>query len=299
MSSGILLMNKPQGFTSFDVIAKLRGILKIRRLGHTGTLDPMAEGVLPVLVGAATKACDILPDESKCYRAGFRLGCVTDTQDSTGTVLSTAEVNVTKDQMLSILPQFLGSIQQIPPMYSAVQINGRRLYDLAREGKVVDRPARTVEIQSLKLLAYDAQSGTGELEITCGKGTYVRTVLHDIGSVLGCGCCMTSLVRTVACGFKLKDCYGFAEIETVMRQQQLDDILLPTASLFASLPKLCLSEAQARQYRNGVKLSLHRLQGITSAQRYAVYDEAYCFIGLASAEFETGMLRVFKNFEEH
>ncbi len=299
MSSGILLMNKPQGFTSFDVIAKLRGILKIRRLGHTGTLDPMAEGVLPVLVGAATKACDILPDETKCYRAGFRLGCVTDTQDSTGTVLSTAEVNVCDEQIRSVLPQFLGSIQQIPPMYSAVQINGKRLYDLAREGKVIERPARIVEVHSLVLLAFDPQSGTGELEITCGKGTYVRTILHDIGTALGCGCCMTSLMRTAACGFLLKDCHSFAEIESVMQQQQLDDILLPTESLFSSLPKLLLSKEQAKHYRNGVKLSLQTLQGITSAQRYAVYDEAHRFIGLASAEFETDMLRVFKNLEEH
>lgn len=298
MSSGVLLMRKPQGFTSFDVIAKLRGILKIRRLGHTGTLDPMAEGVLPVLVGAATKACDILPDETKAYRAGFRLGCVTDTQDSTGTVLATAPVNVSKELLETVMRQFVGEIQQVPPMYSAVQIDGKRLYDLAREGKTVERPARTVTVFSLSLLAYDAAAGEGVMEIVCGKGTYVRTILHDIGTVLGCGGCMTSLVRIAACGFRLEDCYGFAQVEQIMQEGRLDEILLPTASLFDALPKLILNEGQAKAYRNGVKLPLARLNGVTEAQRYSVYDAAGTFIGLAEADREEELLRIYKNFEE-
>lgn len=298
MSSGVLLMHKPQGFTSFDVIAKLRGILKIRRLGHTGTLDPMAEGVLPVLVGTATKACDILPDETKAYRAGFRLGCVTDTQDSTGQVLETASVNVSREMLETAMGKFVGEILQIPPMYSAVQIDGKRLYDLAREGKIVERPARPVTVFSLKLLAYDASAGEGEMEICCGKGTYVRTILHDIGAALGCGGCMTSLVRTVACGFSLEQCYDFAQIAQIMQEGRLDEILLPTASLFDSLPKLMLTEGQAKAYRNGVKLTLSRLNGLTEAERYSVYDAAAQFIGLANADREEGVLRICKNFEE-
>ncbi len=296
--SGVLVMNKPAGFTSFDVIAKLRGILKIRRLGHTGTLDPMAEGVLPVLVGSATKACDILPDETKAYRAGFRLGCVTDTQDCTGTVLATSAVSVSHEQLETALTAFVGEIQQIPPMYSAVQIDGKRLYDLAREGKTVERPARTIFVHSLRLLAYDAQTGEGMVEIVCGKGTYVRTILHDVGQRLGCGGCMTSLVRTAACGFTLEQSYGFADIEQIMAEGRLEEILFPTAALFESLPKLVLSEGQAKAYRNGVKLSLQRLKGLTAADRYAVYDPAAVFIGLAETDREAQVLRVFKNFEE-
>lgn len=296
--SGVLVMNKPAGFTSFDVIAKLRGILKIRRLGHTGTLDPMAEGVLPVLVGSATKACDILPDETKAYCAGFRLGCVTDTQDSTGTVLATSEVTVSEEQLTAVLAEFVGELQQIPPMYSAVQIDGKRLYDLAREGKTVERPARTVFVQSLRLLSYDPQTGEGSVEITCGKGTYVRTILHDVGQRLGCGGCMTSLVRTAACGFTLEQSHGFADVEQIMAEGRLAEVLFPTAALFASLPKLRLSEGQAKAYRNGVKLSLQRLHDVTAAERYTVYDPAGVFIGLAETDRDAQVLRVFKTFEE-
>lgn len=296
--SGILIMNKPRDFTSFDVIAKLRGILKIRRLGHTGTLDPMAEGVLPVLVGSATKACDILPNETKAYRAGFRLGVVTDTQDSTGTVLSTAEVHITQAMLEAVLPQFVGEIQQVPPMYSAVQINGKRLYDLAREGKTVERPARDVTVYDITLASYDEAAGEGVVEITCGKGTYVRTILHDMGAKLGCGACMTSLTRTMASGFSLADAVTFADVEQIMAEGRLAEVLQPTQSLFADLPKLTLSEGQAKLYRNGVKLSLDRLGGISAADRYTVYDTAGVFIGLAQADREEQLLRVFKNFEE-
>ncbi len=296
--SGILVMNKPRDFTSFDVIAKLRGILKIRRLGHTGTLDPMAEGVLPVLVGTATKACDILPDETKAYRAGFRLGLVTDTQDITGKTLSTAAVNVTGSQLEAVIPRFIGEIQQIPPMYSAVQIDGKRLYDLAREGKTIERPARSITVHDIIITQYDAAAGAGVLEITCGKGTYVRTILHDIGAVLGCGACMTSLTRTMASGYSLADAHTFADVEQIMAEGRLEAVLQPTQSLFAALPRLTLPQGQAKLYRNGVKLSLERVCGISQADRYTVYDTEGVFIGLAQADREEQLLRVFKNFEE-
>lgn len=296
--SGILIMNKPRDFTSFDVIAKLRGILKIRRLGHTGTLDPMAEGVLPVLVGSATKACDILPNETKTYRAGFRLGVVTDTQDITGTVLSSTEVHITQAILEAVLPQFVGEIQQVPPMYSAVQINGKRLYDLAREGRIIERPARNVTVYDITLVCYDVAAGEGIVEITCGKGTYVRTILHDMGAAVGCGACMTSLIRTMASGFILADALCFADVEQIMSEGRLAEVLQPTQSLFATLPKLILSDGQARMYRNGVKLSLDRLRGVSDEERYAVYDTAGGFIGLAQADHEAQLLRVFKNFEE-
>ena len=294
--SGILVMNKPQGFTSFDVIGKLRGILKMKRLGHTGTLDPMATGVLPVLVGTAARACDLLPDETKTYRAGFQLGTVTDTQDSTGTVLQTKKASVTEAELRAVLPQFTGTIQQIPPMYSAVQINGKRLYELARAGKEIERPARTVQVETVELLSYDAETGSGSVEIVCGKGTYVRTILHDIGQVLGCGACMTALTRTAACGFVLDDAYDFAAVQQAADENRIASLLIPTDRLFPAHPALHLSEEKTKLYRNGVKLSLRGLKELTpEALRYRVYAADGTFLGLAQTDPEAGCLRVFKN----
>ena len=295
IGSGILVMNKPQGFTSFDVIGKLRGILKMRKLGHTGTLDPMATGVLPVLIGTAARACDILPNEDKAYRAEFQLGTVTDTQDSSGTVLETHPFDVSEAELLAVLPQFTGEIQQIPPMYSAVQINGKRLYELARAGKEIERPARQVTVQSLTLEAFDSKSGRGTLAIRCGKGTYVRTILHDIGGALGCGCMMTALERTAACGFTLDDAHSFAEVQQAADAGTPESLVIPTDRLFLPLPEIRLGAAQERLYRNGVKLELKRVQGISSAPRYRVYGAEQGFLGLAKADFETGVLRVYKN----
>lgn len=295
VQSGILVMNKPQGFTSFDVIGKLRGILHMKRLGHTGTLDPMATGVLPVLVGTAARACDILPDERKSYRAGFQLGTVTDTQDSTGTVLETHSFDITEAALRDALPQFCGEILQIPPMYSAVQINGRRLYELAREGKEIERPARTVLVEQLILEQFDPESGSGILQIDCGKGTYVRTILHDLGRALGCGCVMTALTRTKACGFSLAEAYTFEAVQQAADSGCADDIIIPTDRLFNALPALILTEAQAKHYRNGVKLDLRRVRGITEAVRYRVYAPEREFLGLCEADFERGVLRIYKN----
>lgn len=299
IGSGILVMNKPQGFTSFDVIGKLRGILKMKRLGHTGTLDPMATGVLPVLIGTAARACDILPDEGKSYRAAFQLGTVTDTQDSTGTVLETHPFDVSADELLAVLPQFIGEIKQIPPMYSAVQINGKRLYELAREGREIERPARTVTISSLTLESYDPASGCGILAIDCGKGTYVRTILHDIGTVLGCGCMMTALERTAACGFSLADAHTFDAVQNAADSEQLESLIVPTDRLFLTLPAIRLGEAQTRLYHNGVKLDLNRVKGICAdAPRCRVYGTDGAeqrFLGLAEADFADGCLRVYKN----
>lgn len=293
--NGILVMNKPQGFTSFDVIGKLRGILKMKRLGHTGTLDPMATGVLPVLIGTAARACDILPDERKSYRAGFQLGTVTDTQDCTGTVLETHDFDITEAEIQQALPQFCGEIRQIPPMYSAVQVNGKRLYELAREGKTVERPARTVLVEQLVLEQFDPGTGCGILQIDCGKGTYVRTILHDLGRVLGCGCMMIALTRTGACGFTLEDAYTFDAVQQAADAGCADDLIIPTDRLFASLPELTLNEAQARLYRNGVRLDLHRVHGITEAPRYRIYAPERTFLGLCEADFASGCLRVYKN----
>ena len=294
--NGILCVNKPQDFTSFDVIAKLRGILKIKRLGHGGTLDPMATGVLPVFVGSATKACDIMPDNTKSYRAGFRFGAVSDTQDIWGEVRSFSDTAVSRDMAEAALPAFMGRIMQLPPMYSAVQVNGQRLYDLARQGIEVEREPREVEISSLVIEEYDEQKREGVMSIACGKGTYIRTIISDIGEKLGCGGIMTSLVRTSSGGFTLADCHTIEEIQAAKDEGRIEELIMPVERIFEKLPKLRLGEAQTRMYRNGVKLDLSRIRDICSGvDCYGVYGFDGGFIGTAFADIENGELRVGKN----
>ncbi|MBR5370649.1 MAG: tRNA pseudouridine(55) synthase TruB [Oscillospiraceae bacterium] len=295
IESGILVMNKPQDFTSFDVIGKLRGILHMKKLGHTGTLDPMATGVLPVLVGTAARAADIMPDDSKRYLAAFRFGEVTDTQDCWGNVLSQSERAVSEAEILEILPQFCGDIMQIPPMYSAVQVNGKRLYELARAGKEVEREPRPVRVDGLTLLSYDAETRTGTMDIRCGKGTFIRTILHDIGQLTGAGCIMTALTRTEACGFTLSQAYTFDTVQKAADEGTLEPLIIPTDRLFVQYPALKLNEAQSRMYANGVKLSLNRIRNITKQDIYRVYGADGHFFGLASADRAEGLLRVYKN----
>ncbi len=294
--NGIICVNKPQGFTSFDVIAKLRGIMKIRRLGHGGTLDPMATGVLPVFVGTATKACDIMPDNTKSYRAGFKLGQVTDTQDITGEVLAFSDMAVSRDALEAAIPDFVGDIMQLPPMYSAVQVNGQRLYDLARQGVEVERQPRQIHVDKLILTEYDEDTREGVLEIYCGKGTYIRTIINDIGEKLGCGGIMTSLVRTSSGGFTLAECYTMEEIQQAADENRLEELILPIERVFASLPKLRLNEVQTRMYKNGVKLDISRVHHIkVNVELYSVYGSDGGFIGTAFADHENGILRVAKN----
>ncbi|MBO7473980.1 MAG: tRNA pseudouridine(55) synthase TruB [Ruminococcus sp.] len=294
--NGILCVNKPQDFTSFDVVAKLRGILRIKRLGHGGTLDPMATGVLPVFVGNATKACDIMPDNTKSYRAGFSLGIVSDTQDVWGEVRKSSDMAVSREQIEAVLPDFKGRIMQLPPMYSAVQVNGQRLYDLARQGIEVERQAREIEVESLMLDEYDGVSREGVMSIVCGKGTYIRTIISDIGDKLGCGGIMTSLVRTSSGGFTLADCHTLEEIQQARDEDRLEELILPIERVFDNLPKLRLGEAQTRMYRNGVKLDISRVRGIDrETDCYGVYGFDGGFIGTAFADFDSGELRIGKN----
>ncbi|MBQ9956257.1 MAG: tRNA pseudouridine(55) synthase TruB [Ruminococcus sp.] len=294
--NGILCVNKPQDFTSFDVVAKLRGILKIKRLGHGGTLDPMATGVLPVFVGTSTKACDIMPDNTKSYRAGFRLGQSADTQDITGKILAESDMSVSKELLLDTLPLFTGKIMQIPPMYSAVQVNGKRLYDLARQGIEVERTPREIQVDGLSLEEYDSETREGVLSIYCSKGTYIRTIISDIGEKIGCGGIMTSLVRTSSSGFTLADCYTFEEIRKARDEDRLEELILPVERVFEKLPKLKLGEAQTRMYRNGVKLDLARVYNIREGEdTYAVYGNDGAFIGTAYADRENNVLKVAKN----
>lgn len=294
---GILCVNKPEDFTSFDVIAKLRGILKIKRLGHGGTLDPMATGVLPVFVGTATKACDIMPDTDKSYTAYFRLGVTTDTQDITGTALTESDKPVSREELEAVLPEFVGRIKQLPPMYSAVQVGGRRLYDLARQGIEVEREPREIDVYSLRLSSYDAEKREGCVEISCGKGTYIRTIIHDIGGKLGCGGIMTKLVRTSSGGFSYGECHTLEEIQRAADESRLESLIIPIERVFESLPALRLNPVQTRMYSNGVKLDIGRVRGIKpDTDRYSVYGSDGGFIGTAVIDREAGELRVEKNF---
>lgn len=295
--NGIICIDKPQGFTSFDVIGKLRGILKMRRLGHSGTLDPMATGVLPVFVGFATKACGILPDERKIYVAAFRLGQVSDTQDSTGTILETHDASgITEARIAELLPQFVGDILQIPPMYSAVSVDGKRLYELARQGKTVERKARAVHVDAITLTAFDARTGEGTLEIHCGTGVYVRTLIHDLGQELGCGAVMTQLRRTMSNGLPIEKCLTFEEIQKLAEEGRLHEAVIPIAEVFESMPKLTLSEKQTAHYRNGVKLGLSQFKRqLTDAQQYAVYGTPDGFLGTAVIDTAQDCLRVERN----
>ena len=298
--NGILCMNKPEEFTSFDVIGKLRGILRIRRLGHTGTLDPMATGVLPVLVGTAAKACDIMPDQDKTYRARVRFGLGSDTLDIWGKITQEyPQMHVTRAMLEGILPQFLGEIQQLPPMYSAVSVGGKRLYELARQGIETERPVRRVMIYDIVLHDFDEESQTAELTVSCGKGTYIRTLLSDMGQALGGDAVMTALCRTKASGFCLSECHTFDEVKAAVEEGTLERLIIPTERLFCDYPKLRLNEIQTRMYRNGVKLDLSRIHNIRPAHAdYAVYSAEGGFIGTARADFENGVLRCAKNFEE-
>lgn len=294
--NGIICINKPEGFTSFDVIAKLRGILKMKRIGHSGTLDPMATGVLPVFIGNATRACDMLSDNEKSYVADFRLGCSTDTQDSSGTVLTSSEIAISHDEFVEVMREFTGDIEQIPPMYSAVSVNGQRLYELARKGIEIERDARKIRIDKLELQEFDSQNRVGKLLIECSKGTYVRTIIHDIGQKLGCGGIMTGLVRLSSNGFTLDKALTIDEVKSLLDEGRLEEFILPVEKVFIGLPKLYLDEVQTKMYKNGIKLDLARVNGVAKADKYAVYGDDKKFIGTGLADFDKAELKVEKNF---
>lgn len=278
--NGILCINKPQNFTSFDVIAKVRGMTRTRKAGHSGTLDPMATGVLPIFLGNATKACSQIPVTDKRYRAGVKLGLTTDTQDVWGNLLKEDPRPVTRSQLETALSAFRGDIFQLPPMYSAVQVNGKRLYELARKGVEVERTPRPVTIYSLELLSYDEASREAMLDVFCSKGTYVRTLCHDLGEALGCGAAMSSLTRTEAAGFSLADCRTLEELQTLVDKSRLSEAILPVEQLFSSLPKIHLSEVQTRMFTNGVHLDLNRVRHQNVPGPHAVYGPGNVFLGL-------------------
>lgn len=281
--TGIICVNKNKDITSFGVCSKIRGITGERKAGHTGTLDPMAQGVLPVLLGGATRFLDFLPESDKGYRASFVLGKTTDTLDITGNVTAEYDVHASEADVLNVLDSFKGRIMQVPPMYSAVSVNGKRLYELARQGIEVERKAREIEIKTLKLVGYD--NGEYSIDVFCSKGTYIRTLIDDIGRKLGCGAVMTSLVRTSAMGFSLDDCVTVDELQRRKNENiGFDDILLPVDKALAVYDKITVSPAQSVRFKNGGALDLARIKKKLNADAlYRVYNPEGSFLGLGQA----------------
>ena len=274
--NGILLMDKPAGWTSHDVVAKLRGILGERRIGHSGTLDPMATGLLVVFVGRATKAVSFSEAHEKHYTAHLRLGIVTDSQDITGRVLETHPVTVTRSELEAAFEGFRGEIRQLPPMYSAIKIGGQKLYDVARRGGEVEREPRSITIHQL-----DCTGMAGEdyiLEITCSKGTYIRTLCHDIGETLGCGGTLTSLRRTRVGTYTVEDAHTMEEMLSISREQA-KDLLMPLDSLFSDHPGITLNEQQERLCRNGLDFEID-----TEDSTYRFYASNGEFLMLGTVE---------------
>ena len=284
MPNGIIIIDKPAGWTSMDVCAKLRGILHEKRVGHAGTLDPMATGVLPVFVGQATKAVSFAENGRKVYEAVLQLGLVTDTQDTTGETLEERTVTVTADDVAAALPRFLGEIEQIPPMYSAIKINGQKLYDLARQGKEVARKPRRITIYDLALTE-DMGGGRYALRVECSKGTYIRTLCHDLGQALGCGGCMAALRRTEASNFRIDEAVTLEDV-----QREGEALLRPTDSLFRQYPAYTIPSAeQERKCLCGNPLRVNLADGI-----YRVYGQKGDFLALSEAR--DGVLTSKRNF---
>lgn len=249
MINGIVIIDKEAGFTSHDVVAKMRGICGQRKIGHTGTLDPMATGVLPVFLGSATKLCDMLADRDKEYIARLLLGVETDTQDMTGRVLAEHPVEAEEEQVREAVWSFVGEYRQVPPMYSALKVNGKKLYELARAGREVERSARPVTIHELEILECSLPSV--QMRVVCSKGTYIRTLCADIGAKLGCGGAMQSLRRSRVGEFSLKDARGLGEMQRLKEEGRLGDAVLPVDSVFADCPALHAGEQGSRLLDNG------------------------------------------------
>ncbi len=246
---GIIVVHKEKGFTSFDVVAKLRGILKQKKIGHTGTLDPDATGVLPVCLGCATKLCDMLTDTTKVYEAELLLGVVTDTQDTSGAILEEKAVNVTEEEVRDAIASFIGEQKQIPPMYSALKVDGKKLYELAREGKTVERKARDITIENIEIL--EVALPRVRMIVTCSKGTYIRTLCNDIGDKLGCGGAMASLIRRKTAGFTLEEAKTLDEIEALMKAGEITTIIKGVDTVFTDCLKAVVKEEYMKAVQNG------------------------------------------------
>lgn len=298
--NGVILIDKPKEFTSFDVIAVMRKLCKQKKAGHTGTLDPNATGVLPVLLGCATKAQDLIENHDKTYIADFKLGMTSDTLDIWGNVTESEKTHIIREKLENTLENFVGEIEQIPPMFSAVQINGQRLYDLARKGIDVERESRKVTVYNATLLDFDAENQSGQIEVSCSKGTYIRTIIDDIGKALGCGAVMSGLRRTKACGFSIDECITLEKAKELAENGTLESRLILTERLFMNYEQILVSEAQARRFKNGGALDIGRTalknRELVDGKRYRVKSRDGEFLGLGIVDLQNGAIKVLKLF---
>lgn len=298
---GIINIYKEPGFTSFDVVAKLRGILKQKKIGHTGTLDPQAVGVLPVCVGKATKVCEYLTDHDKEYEALLHLGIDTDTQDIWGNVLEEKEVLCREDEIKEIISGFVGETEQIPPMYSAIKVKGQKLYELARKGIEVERKPRKITIFSIDIL--NVKLPLVKILVHCSKGTYIRTLCHDIGKAAGCGCCMEQLLRTRTGAFSLDTALTLEEVEGILKGQdpegrKIEDILTPVEEVFTDLKKVCGKKEAETLLLNGNPVPLEMLEQreFKPKERVKMYSKAGTFIGIYTYDMAKRRFRPEKIF---
>lgn len=276
--NGIILVDKPIGKTSHDMVYLVRRLTGIKKVGHTGTLDPDATGVLPVCVGKATKVCDMLTASDKRYTAELILGKTTDTQDASGNVLTETEVNVTAESVHNVIEEFIGEIEQIPPMFSAIKKDGKKLYELARKGITVEREPRKVTIHSIDIIDIDLERNSITIDVFCSKGTYIRTLCEDIGNRLGCGAYMNTLRRTMSGGFEINDCYTVESLREIADEGRIKDILIPTDSVFEVYEKIILDDFLAGKLKNGIKI---RKSGLVSGDRYRVYSKDGEFLSVS------------------
>ncbi|MBQ8057118.1 MAG: tRNA pseudouridine(55) synthase TruB [Ruminococcus sp.] len=300
--NGVVVINKPTDFTSFDVVAVVRKTLGTKKVGHCGTLDPNATGVLPVLVGNATKAQDIIPNHDKSYVATFKLGLSSDTLDIWGEISFENGDDVTKQELEEAFAKFVGEIMQVPPMYSAVKKDGVRLYDLARQGIEVEREARKITVYSLNLMEFDEKTQEGKLAVSCSKGTYIRTLISDVAQSLGTNAVMTSLVRTTACGFTLDEAITLDELKAMAENGSIEGKVLSTESLFVNYKELIVSEKQAVRFYNGNPLDITRTalrdMSFLDSEIFRVKDSEGTFLGLGSVDLSKGVLKIYKHFSK-
>ena len=276
--NGIILIDKPIGKTSHDMVYLARRLTGIKKVGHTGTLDPDATGVLPVCIGKATKVCDMLTASDKRYTAELILGKTTDTQDASGNVLTESEVNVTVESVHSVIEEFIGEIEQIPPMFSAIKKDGKKLYELARKGITIEREPRKVTIHSIDILDINLEKNSITIDVICSKGTYIRTLCEDIGNRFGCGAYMNTLRRTMSGGFDIKDCHTVDELRGIADNGKIGDVIIPTDSVFEMYEKVILDDFLAGKLKNGIKI---RKSGLIKGNRYRVYSKDGEFLSVS------------------
>ncbi len=284
--NGLIIIDKPSGFTSHDVVSKVRGILSYRKVGHIGTLDPEATGVLPVCIGKGTKVSDMLMNSDKEYVAEVKLGVVTDTQDIFGEVMATSDSSsVTLQSITDALQHFTGEIKQIPPMYSAIKINGQKMYDLARKGIEVERKPRNITVYSIELLSFE--NDVFKISVKCSKGTYIRTLCHDIGTYLGCGACMLSLRRTQSGMFCDNDAITLAQLEQAVQNDTLTQVLVPTDKVFYQLEPVNVNDEIKTRLKNGAPSTISKELGT-----YRVYDKNNNFIAIGEVTLINGRNKI-------